>query len=156
MIKVFESIVMVSPFADGVYWYLRAPLKWLAYDDTEISVPTGFVTDFASIPRPLWSIFPKWERYGPAAVVHDFLYWDQSRERDQADRYMLEAMKDSDVSWLKRRTIYAAIHFGGWFAWRRNRREKESGGIRQLLPEQYPTNPSETWEECQRRIKGQQ
>ena len=40
-----------------------------------------FMTDFASIPRPLWSILPQWGRYGNAAVVHDFGYWTQTRPR---------------------------------------------------------------------------
>src|SRR5947207_14425957 len=112
-LRVFESIVVASPFADGVYWYLRAPLRWRAFDGTEISVPAGFVTDFASIPRPLWSILPKWEKYGPAAVVHDFLYWDQGRSRKQADRYILEAMKDGRVSFARRWSIYGAVRAFG-------------------------------------------
>jgi len=48
-------------------------------------VPAGFVTDFASTPRALWSVIPPTGRYQLAAVVHDFLYWDQGCTREQAD-----------------------------------------------------------------------
>lgn len=39
-----------------------------------IVVPEGFITDFASIPRFLWSIYPPTGRYQEAAVIHDWLY----------------------------------------------------------------------------------
>ncbi len=39
-----------------------------------IYVQAGFVTDFASIPRGLWNLFPPTGHYGKAAVVHDWLY----------------------------------------------------------------------------------
>lgn len=37
---------------------------------TVIRVPKGFVTDLASIPRALWSVFPPDGDYAKAAVVH--------------------------------------------------------------------------------------
>src|SRR5581483_3844288 len=39
-----------------------------------IEVPHGFVTDGASIPRPLWWLLPTWGTYSRAAVIHDYLY----------------------------------------------------------------------------------
>lgn len=41
--------------------------------DKIISIDAGFQTDFASIPRPLWSIFPPTGKYIKAAVIHDYL-----------------------------------------------------------------------------------
>ena len=38
-----------------------------------VFVPSGFVSDGASTPRLLWSIFPPVGRYFAAAVVHDYL-----------------------------------------------------------------------------------
>lgn len=38
-----------------------------------VVVPAGFVTDGASVPRPLWPLFPPTGRYFAAAVVHDWL-----------------------------------------------------------------------------------
>jgi hypothetical protein len=74
----FKNFVKVSPFADGENWFLVEDLDYEVRDTGKIvTVPAGFVTDFASIPRPFWSILPTWGKYGPPAVVHDFLYWDQ-------------------------------------------------------------------------------
>lgn len=151
--QVFETVVVASPFADGVYWYLREPLVWRAFDGTRVVVPAGFVTDFASIPRAVWVLMPKWEKYGPAAVVHDYLYWSQSVSRLQADRYILEAMEDSKVGRLKRRMIYTAVRLFGGFSWRANRRDSEAKKIRILTRPQYPTKAAETWEECRQRVK---
>ena len=88
----FTKALIVSPLADGRTWVL---MESFSYDvgregsgDT-IRVPEKFMTDFASVPRLFWSIFPQWGRYGNAAVVHDFLYWAQSRRRAEADRIFL-------------------------------------------------------------------
>ena len=72
------------------------------------------MTDFASVPRPLWWILPRWGRYGNAAVIHDFCYWDQKRipKRKEADRIFLEAMSILRVGWLTRHVMYLAVRIG--------------------------------------------
>jgi len=40
----------------------------------EITIPKGFVTDYASVPRYLWWLYPPVGGYDDAAVVHDYLY----------------------------------------------------------------------------------
>lgn len=47
--------------------------------DEVIVVPKGFVTNFASIPRLFWSIYPplgygKGFNYAKSAMLHDYLY----------------------------------------------------------------------------------
>jgi hypothetical protein len=150
---IFKTPVVASPFADGAYWYLREPLVWLAYDGRTITVPAGFVTDFASIPRPIWTVLPKWEKYGPAAVVHDYLYWSQDVPRAQADRYFREAMADSHVRSLKRRAIYGAVRLFGTLSWRANQRDKLAMHPRIMERFDWPSSPSETWRERRREIE---
>jgi len=54
---------MVSPLADGRTWVIRSEF---GYDvgaegsGDRIDVPIGFKTDFASVPRLFWAIFPQW------------------------------------------------------------------------------------------------
>jgi len=148
----FKSILVVSPFADGEYWYLREDLLWDSKTGEEYVVPNGFVTDFASIPRPLWSILPRWARYGNAAVVHDFSYWFQKHDRKTADLAMVEGMKDLGVGALARNSIYLFLRIFGGFAWRGNRKKREAGTIRVIS--EYPSNPLETWENYQKRVFG--
>src|SRR2546426_7470924 len=78
--------VPLIPFADGRDSVLTSDL-WYRIGNTEyvIVVPAGFVTDFASTPRAIWAVLPPSGRYQLAAIVHDFLYWDQSCSREQAD-----------------------------------------------------------------------
>lgn len=89
-------------------------------EEHRVEVPADFVTDFASIPRILWAIAPRWGRYGWAAVIHDFLYWDQRMTRREADEVFLDAMKDSAVPVWRRTVIYRAVRVFGCFAWKRN------------------------------------
>ena len=39
-----------------------------------LHVPSGFVTDFASVPPILWGVFPAIGKHCLAAVVHDYMY----------------------------------------------------------------------------------
>jgi hypothetical protein len=79
-----------------------------------VEVPPGFVTDFASIPRPLWSLLPPTGTYGRAAVIHDFLYRAVGYcPRAAADRTLLEAMTVLGVARLTRWAIYGGVRLGG-------------------------------------------
>ena len=54
----------------------KTPQVWMLleeYSRDGITVPAGFTTDLASTPRIIWALFPRWDRYAPAAVVHDYL-----------------------------------------------------------------------------------
>lgn len=86
----------------------------------EITVPAGFPTDGASVPRIFWTIFPPWGQYFGAAVLHDYLYsctstllYDHFTRKD-ADYLFLEAMYNLGVPRLTRHTIHTAVRaFGG-------------------------------------------
>ncbi len=56
---------------DGWVFELKAPVEY-----RDITVPVGFRSDGASVPRVFWSvIFPPTDRKAiKAAVVHDYLY----------------------------------------------------------------------------------
>jgi len=95
-------------------------------DNRIITVPSGFETDFASVPRLFWRIVPPWGRYSPAAVVHDFLYHTGMLRRSEADRIFLELMKRLSVPFWKRRMMYWAVRVGGWKAWNNSRKRKRS------------------------------
>ena len=145
-LKVFKNNLNVSPFADGKYWYLLEDFIWEPNEGAPITVPKGFVTDFASIPRPLWAILPTWAKYGPASVVHDFLYWEQSDgiNRLRADEIMLEAMQDLNVSPLACRVIYIGLRLAGKYTWCVNQKKKGKG-YKKIITN-FPTQLSETWE----------
>jgi hypothetical protein len=121
----FTEALIVSPLADGKTWVV---LKPFGYDCNEegsgrrIQVDIGFMTDFASVPRPLWILLPKWGKYGNAAVIHDWLYWVQRPDisRAQADHIFLEAMTVLNVAWWQKYPMYWAVRSFGLLAWWRN------------------------------------
>lgn len=131
-------------FIDGIKWEVRAPFEYHlgALGSTErILIPIGFITDFASIPRALWSLLPPSGAYGKAAVVHDWMYqnrivtvmWPDTDtavrarlcNRGEADHALLEGMQVLGIGWLTRSIIYSGVRSGGWHSWNRYRTEEE-------------------------------
>ena len=75
-----------------------------------VTVPAGFVTDLASIPRIARLAIPKNGRHRKAAVIHDYLCrLGLNFSRRLADRIFLEAMKVCGVSAIQRRLMYWAV-----------------------------------------------
>lgn len=145
----FTSILLVSPLADGSTWVLMRSFGYDVGDEgsgDQINVPIGFQTDFATIPRPFWAILPKWGKYGNAAVIHDWLYWTQTRPRPAADGVLLEAMGVLGVGAVTRYLIYGAVRAFGWLAWWRNQMDRAAQFDRVLT-----TLPSKAWEASERR-----
>ena len=129
----FTAPLLVTPLTDGRSWVIVT--DDFSYDvgregsgDTVV-VPCGMVTDFASIPRPIWWFAAPWGTHGHAAVVHDAGYYIQDRTRRQYDRVFLEAMVVLGVGAIKRTLMYLAVRWFGWWAWsanaERNRRDPD-------------------------------
>jgi hypothetical protein len=94
---------------------LLAPLRYYStLLDREIEVPTGFVTDFASVPAVARVFISGHGKDRWAATVHDYLYSILAYDRKTADRVFLEAMEVSGVGLIKRRAMYRAVRTGGW------------------------------------------
>jgi len=116
-------------------WALQRPLTYRAGPKAEpIKVPAGYVTDLASIPRLVWSLYPPDGPWVKAAVVHDFLYdtqgdgrWNRSRgvarrrpySRKDADDILREGMADRGIGWWEQFVIWASVRLGGGGGWRR-------------------------------------
>ena len=116
------------PFSDGEYSVVMSDLQYrVGTTRFVITVPAGFVTDFASTPRALWAVLPPFGTYQLGAVVHDFLYWDQGCTREEADALLRAAMAESRVEPLKRDAIWQAVRRGGEAAWTKNASEKQAG-----------------------------
>jgi hypothetical protein len=115
---------------------------------TQIVVPKGFVTDYASIPQPLWSIgLSPHGKYSKAAIVHDYLYWSQVCTRAQADKLLLIAMKESGVSSVHQMVIYAGVKLGGGFSWDANQDARKNGYLK-VIPQNYWNFPMDvTWDQ---------
>lgn len=117
----FTTPLVVTPMPDGRRWRLLRSFTYHVgskYSGDVVTVPVGFVTDFASIPWVIWSWLPSWGKYGKAAVIHDYIYQTHCRTRDEADRIFYEAMLVSGTKPWKARLMYSAVSITGWLAWR--------------------------------------
>ena len=96
------------------WWVLREPLVYECADGTIIRVPELFVTDFASVPRPLWWLLPPADpAYSRAGLVHDRLYETHAVDRASADAIFYEAMRVSGTGILRAWPMYRAVRLGG-------------------------------------------
>jgi hypothetical protein len=101
-----------------------------------VSIPRGFITDFASFPLGIVFKSPggRWDK---AAVVHDVLYKTgvvsvdgrsagrsdpRPITRGEADAIFKEAMTVAGVGWFPKQIIYAGVRVGGWKAWNAHRK----------------------------------
>ena len=86
-----------------------------------IRVPAGYVTDFASVPRYFWRVFPPTGRYNRAAIVHDYLYTSSTVcSRFLADSLFRELMYHLEVPMWRRVLMYYAVRLGGKPGWRQS------------------------------------
>lgn len=113
----FINKLIVTPLPDGVTWELYEDFIYITNIELPwgfiIKIPKGFITDFASIPKIFWPLLPRWHKYGPAAIVHDYLYHTKSIDRKTADLIFKEAMKVLGVRKWRYTVIYYAVR---WFA----------------------------------------
>ena len=81
--------------------------------DRRITVPEGFVTDFASVPRAPLTYWLFGGIGDEAAVVHDFLYERGLVTREQADDVYLEALQACGVAKWRRLAMWTAVRAFG-------------------------------------------
>lgn len=130
----------IPTWSDYKTWILTGDATWYDKDLGFVTVPAGFMTDFASIPF----MFRWWQTgsTGPqriASYFHDYMYAEQVGGKREADRVFREVMQAARPaggkvrnfrSYLKRNIMWAALRVGGIFAWRSNGKnlaEKGSG-----------------------------
>jgi hypothetical protein len=104
---------------NGSRFRLLKPLMFFSAElQRTVVAPAGFETDFSSIPRGLWNVFPKTGPYDYAAVIHDAGYEGRLQDvggkpfpvtKQQADRLFLEGMEARKVGKVRRTLMYWAV-----------------------------------------------
>lgn len=114
--------ITYSPQASKIlkkdYWYLREAVNVDIRGMNkhyEFTIPQGYLTDGATVPRLVWAFVPLWDDCTTAVVIHDYLCnqnWIKidgklvSIDRRTSDDLFLAAMEFSGVSKIKRFIIY--------------------------------------------------
>jgi hypothetical protein len=113
----FNGSVIVRELAadDGSRWQLVEPLGYRGRHE-DFEVPSGFTTDFASVPQALTWLVPRYGRYTKAAILHDYL-WAQCRAGRfawaDADGILRRTMRELDVPFVRRWLMWAAVRLAG-------------------------------------------
>jgi len=101
---------LLKPFV-----YHHAPTEYLQEDFT-VTVPAGFYTDWASVPR-LPVIYRKYGNTGhEAALVHDYLYRADCVplvSKETADRTFYDALREMGLSERHAAIMYDGVRSGG-------------------------------------------
>jgi hypothetical protein len=100
-------------------WELMTPLVYKADSGVVYTVPTGFVTDFASVPRVPIAFWLFGDRGNEAATLHDWLYSGAHAglTREQCDGILKEALVAQGVpSWIAW-CFYWGVRMGGGSHW---------------------------------------
>ena len=93
----------------------------------KIKVKKGFDFDGASIPKWLWSIYgsPLNGNYVVASLIHDGLYASQKVTKSVSDKIFLDVMKQSNVGYIKRTSMYLAVKLLGSKNWKEASKYKD-------------------------------
>jgi hypothetical protein len=146
---------VLMPFRDMDNFIVYQPITWTPPEKSDedlpraVTVPQGFVTDLATIPNYFWWALPPKGRYGHAAILHDWLYWEQRTSRAVADRVFDVAMDEMGVALPVRKALWASVRVYGGNYWVEADAQRKSGGKRVL--KRLPDSPAVTWEDWRQR-----
>ena len=105
-------VITPDPFQKGCYRTER-PFSFdvgVKGSGLTVTVPEGFVTDLASVPRPLWwLIAPHDPQYAAAAVLHDYLCTWDGFDPMTAHAIFLDALLILGVERWKAMAMYLAV-----------------------------------------------
>ena len=119
----FSGDVHVSPIPPtGKRWTVERPFSYEAKRET-FTVPAGFTTDFASVPRVFTWLLPRYGTWTQAAILHDYLWsisGDGRIDKYDADGIFNRSMRELGVPYLRRWIMWTAVRWAAgprtWFA----------------------------------------
>lgn len=120
MIPNLPSVELARVYESAALWRVVAPFSYRVNPGDIVTVPVGFVTDLASIPRVFWDVLPPFGNYTEAAVIHDFLYSDpeqRKRGKDACDKILEMAALDYGTPQWQVDMLYEGVRAGGQSAW---------------------------------------
>jgi hypothetical protein len=143
-----KCTLTVADNKDDGQWIVAAPLRYYSEKlAATLTVPAGFQTDLASVPRDLPIAFALFGATSDeAACLHDYLYANKgywkyavprqpelqnaigkyyengpdkfiALARSTCDAILREASAASGVSWWRRWPMWAGVRLFGWFHW---------------------------------------
>jgi len=123
---------LFPPFGDRKEWEVVEFFRYVSKEGWLVLVPEDFLTDLASIPQWLRSIFGVNKRETVGAVIHDFGYRHKhvmlmnvfTQEcrvltRSEWDNMLKDVMILGGTMKIRWQAIFAGVRAGGWWTWRK-------------------------------------
>ncbi len=109
----FDNSVCIMPYSD--YTYKTGSEIDIIIDNELFTIPTGFETDLASIPRWYWSFLsPQYSAFVTPSIIHDYFYrCENLKNRDFADSVFYYALLNNGVSRYTASKFYMAVRLFG-------------------------------------------
>jgi hypothetical protein len=109
---------LVTEGVSSYRWRLVEDFGYESRSGRVFTVPAGFLTDFASVPRLFWPILPLSDAvYDKAAVIHDYAVRNR-RELGisllECHQVFREALLCAGTGRWKARVMYGAVVAFGW------------------------------------------
>jgi hypothetical protein len=124
-----DSAVVVEQVTDRT-WRLRETLEYVGRDE-RFTIPAGYETDFASVPRIAVWLIPTYGVYTRAAILHDWLITDAQPAglitSVDTDGMFRRVMRELGVPFARRWLMWCGVRWGAIF----NPRRRE-GSLRTL------------------------
>lgn len=112
-------------------WVVLKELRYQGNRDLFV-VPVDSTTDFASVPRPLIWFIPRYGKYTPAAILHDYLWRVKCASGEvswsDADGLFRRVLRELGVSFLRYWFMWAAVRLTSIAT-----KEKERGPLSELF-----------------------
>lgn len=116
----FFSELVISTKRGTKNWVVEEPLIYISKFHGPITVPVGYETDLASVPRIVWSIIrPDDPTVRRAAVIHDYIYTNLTNyitKKEADDLFHVMLLEDCTYP-LKARVMWCAVRVGGRGNW---------------------------------------
>lgn len=90
--------------------------KWRLLEDWHtpfMTIPKGFETDGASVPRLFWWFASPSGDLFEAAIIHDYMYKYAIKTKQQADHMFKRAAKHYQANKLRRNLAYVMVKLFG-------------------------------------------
>ena len=114
------DVRLVQDSAGGL-WSLLVPFSYRSdLAGVTITVPSGFDTDFCSVPRVPLIYDMLGDRARRSGTVHDWLYTCQRFTREESDMILREMLEVDGIDHIESQAMYEAVRLCGGAHWLTN------------------------------------
>lgn len=113
----FDSPIVVVARRGDDRWTLTHPLTYYGAHDKFV-IKAGYTTDFATVPRCVVWLIPRFGRYTLAAILHDWLIDNLPSNRftsRDVDGLFRRVMRELDVPPLRRWLMWCGVRWAALF-----------------------------------------